>query len=246
MNIFPHLHWYTETIFDSGRQPAFVMLVAFLIAFACARGYTRIARHTGWGSVHLGGTHAHHLVFGVVIALVAASIQFALSPVADSPAQLALAAAFGVGAALILDEFALLFYLKDVYWDTDGRKSVDAVVMAVGLGCLFLLHTTPFGKSDFDERPVLFVLTAAQLINMVPVLVCAIKGKLSLALLGVFIPIFAWIGAARLAEPTSVWAQRLYSKKKLSRAGKRYEQYDRVWQPRRTALLDFIGGKPSR
>lgn len=245
MNIFPNFHWYTETVFDTGRQPAFVMLVAFLIAFACARGYTRIARHTGWGSVHLGGTHTHHLVFGVVIALVSASLQFALGPAIDTPEQLFLAAAFGVGAALILDEFALLFYLKDVYWDTDGRKSIDAVVMAVTLGCLFLLHTTPLGKSDIGERPVLFVLTAVQLVNMIPVLICAFKGKLTLAMLGVFIPILAWIGAVRLAEPTSVWA-RLYSKKKLHRTQKRYAHYDEVWRPRRTAILDFIGGKPSR
>ena len=243
MNIFPHLHWYTELIYETNRQSAFVMLVAFLVAFACARGYTRIARHTGWGSVHLGGTHAHHLVFGVVLALAAASIQFALGPGFDRPEQLLLAAVFGVGAALILDEFALLFYLKDVYWDTDGRKSIDAVVMASVLGCLLLLHTTPFGASE--SQPVLSVLTVAQLVNMIPVLVCALKGKLTLALLGVFVPVFAWVGALRLAEPTSIWA-RLYTPKKLASAKKRYTHYDEVWQPRKTAILDFIGGKPSR
>lgn len=243
MNLFPGLHWYTVVIFETGRQPAFVMLMAFLIAFACARGYTRIARHTGWGSVHLGGTHTHHLVFGVVLALAAASVQFAFGPAFDTLGQLVLVAIFGVGAALILDEFALLFYLKDVYWDTDGRKSIDAVVMASVLGALFLLHTAPFGTSE--QSPVLYVFTIAQLLSMVLVLLCALKGKLTLALLGVFIPIFAWVGAIRLAEPTSIWA-RLYGNKKLARSKRRYMEYIKVWQPRKTAILDFIGGKPSR
>lgn len=219
------------------------MLVAFLVAFASARGYTRIARHTGWGSVHLGGTHTHHLVFGVVLALAAASVQFALGPALDTPSQLLLVAIFGVGAALTLDEFALLFYLKDVYWDTDGRKSIDAVVMALVLGLLLLMHTSPFGTSE--SRPVFYVLTTLQIINMVPVLFCALKGKLTLAIVGVFIPIFAWVGALRLAEPTSIYA-RIYHKKKLARAQKRYAHYDEVWQPRKTAILDLIGGKPSR
>jgi hypothetical protein len=36
---------------------------------------------------------------------------------------------FGVGAALTLDEFALFLNLRDVYWETQGRLSVDAVLI---------------------------------------------------------------------------------------------------------------------
>jgi hypothetical protein len=36
---------------------------------------------------------------------------------------------YGIGAALTLDEFALWLELKDVYWEREGRKSVDAVVI---------------------------------------------------------------------------------------------------------------------
>ena len=36
---------------------------------------------------------------------------------------------YGVGAALTLDEFALWLNLKDVYWDHEGRRSIDAVVL---------------------------------------------------------------------------------------------------------------------
>lgn len=219
------------------------MLIAFLIAFVCARGYTRMARIHGWGSASFGGVHTHHLVFGIVLALGAGGIQFAVSP--DGVWMLVFAAMFGVGTALILDEFALLFYLKDVYWDHEGRKSIDAVVIATILGVLFLLHTTPFGTVDTTEKSTLALVTTAQIINMIFVLIAALKGKLTIAIVGVFIPLAAWIGALRLAEPSSIWA-RGYRGKQKQRAHKRYAEYERVWRPRKNALLDFIGGKPGK
>lgn len=36
---------------------------------------------------------------------------------------------FGIGAALTIDEFALWLFLKDVYWEKQGRDSVDAVII---------------------------------------------------------------------------------------------------------------------
>jgi hypothetical protein len=43
------------------------------------------------------------------------------------------AIAFGVGAALALDEFALWLNLSDVYWERQGRLSIDAVLIFGGL-----------------------------------------------------------------------------------------------------------------
>jgi hypothetical protein len=40
------------------------------------------------------------------------------------------ATAYGAGLALIVDEFALLLDLQDVYWAKQGRESVD---LAIGL-----------------------------------------------------------------------------------------------------------------
>ena len=40
---------------------------------------------------------------------------------------------FGIGAALTLDEFALWLNLKDVYWEKEGRRSIDAVIFAAVL-----------------------------------------------------------------------------------------------------------------
>ena len=39
---------------------------------------------------------------------------------------------FAIGMGLTLDEFALWLELKDVYWEKDGRKSIDAMIIA---GC---------------------------------------------------------------------------------------------------------------
>jgi hypothetical protein len=44
-----------------------------------------------------------------------------------------------VGAALTLDEFALWVNLRDVYWEREGRRSIDAVFVAAGLGGLVLV-----------------------------------------------------------------------------------------------------------
>jgi hypothetical protein len=45
---------------------------------------------------------------------------------------------FGIGTGLTLDEFALWLELKDVYWEAEGRKSIDAVVVAGALSGLAL------------------------------------------------------------------------------------------------------------
>jgi hypothetical protein len=43
------------------------------------------------------------------------------------------AIAYGAGAALALDEFALWLNLQDVYWTDTGRQSIDAVVIFIAL-----------------------------------------------------------------------------------------------------------------
>lgn len=43
------------------------------------------------------------------------------------------AIAYGAGAALALDEFALWLNLQDVYWTDTGRQSIDAVVIFISL-----------------------------------------------------------------------------------------------------------------
>ena len=90
--------------------------------------------------------HIHHQVWGILLILVAAVLEFAYQP--DTPWLEVLGAVFGIGAALTLDEFALWVHLDDVYWSEEGRKSIDAIVVAACIGAVLLIGTAPFGVND--------------------------------------------------------------------------------------------------
>ena len=242
MNLFPFLPGYDTYVYDAGRQPALVMLVAFLITFALTRTYTRLARQRGWGSASVGGVHLHHAVVGIILAFAAGALEFALSP--TGLWHVLLAAVFGSGVALVLDEFALVFHLQDVYWSTEGRSSVDAVVISAVLGGVLLLHLTPTSDADASSR---WALTFAVAFNLLLVLITALKGRFLLATVGVFIWVFAWIGAIRLGKAGSIWARWRYKpgSRKRRRAEERDARYDARWLPRKDRLLDLIGGAAS-
>jgi len=50
MNLFGFFPGYETHVYDAGREPAFLMLVAFILTLAGTRFYTRMARSRGWGS----------------------------------------------------------------------------------------------------------------------------------------------------------------------------------------------------
>ena len=85
--------------------------------------------------VMVGGKHIHHLVWGILILLFVGYGWLLDLGRAHSPMSILLSRimsiAYGVGAALTLDEFALWLNLDpDVYWvKTGGRLSIDAVVL---------------------------------------------------------------------------------------------------------------------
>ena len=55
-------------------------------------------------------------------------------------------AAYGAASALVLDEFALWLNLKDVYWQHQGRESVEALALFGGL-LLWGLLIAPFARA---------------------------------------------------------------------------------------------------
>jgi cellobiose-specific phosphotransferase system component IIC len=126
---------YREHVVKPCREERLLIATSFLITFGIVRFITHSIRDRRFtwlfhnvGSS--GGTHVHHLVFGITGLLVAGYIGAAFTN--DRPwAKRALAILFGVSAALTLDEFALWLTLRDVYWTEAGRESVYAV-MAVG------------------------------------------------------------------------------------------------------------------
>jgi hypothetical protein len=225
-----------------GQLAGFVMLAAFLLSFAFIRMSTRLMRSpkVPWwqGSVKTGGIHVHHLVFGIALLMLAGFLGFALQP--ESPWLEILAAGFGVGMGLTLDEFALWLHLEDVYWAEEGRSSVDAVVIATLLGGAFLLGFTPLESGDTGSVLGIVVLVGLDLGCSV---IAALKGKYTSAVIGVLIPLVGVVAAIRLAKPGSPWARRWYAdgSRRLARATARYERSRRRYR----RWQDRIGGAPS-
>jgi len=124
----------------SANELSLVLLFAsFGSTFAGARGVTRMIR-SGRGplrNVHVGNRHIHHYVPGILACLVAGGLSIGLR---HEELDQWLAIPFGAGAALILDEAALLLELEDVYWTEEGVLSVE-----VGLGTLALLASLALG-----------------------------------------------------------------------------------------------------
>ncbi len=148
--------FYERHFADARRERGFLSATGFTVAFATARGITHAIR-AGVGPFHNiseGGTHIHHSTFGILGLLgvgYAWTYRYAIGPVPGDrwPSRVA-AAAYGVAAALTLDEFALWLDLKDDYWDKQGRKSIDAVAIFGGL-----LGMGVAGRSALNELGLL-------------------------------------------------------------------------------------------
>ena len=192
---------------DSGRFALLLMLAAFIVTFAATRLVVRAIRsgRGPFGNVQVDGLHIHHLVPGIFLLLIAGTLEFTVVP--HGVWRNALAAVFGVGAALTLDEFALWLHLTDVYWADEGRKSVDAVIYAAGLGTVMLVASNPFAPEQGESRLFFAAFLAASIALAV---VAVLKGRLFLGIGGVMIPFLGLVAALRLARPGSPWFRRFY------------------------------------
>jgi hypothetical protein len=219
------------------RLVALFIVVSFLITFVLTRVYTRLARTRGWGSGHAGDIHVHHLVVGILLILTSGWAALALDP--GHPWVEILGVFFGAGSALTLDEFALWLYLKDVYWLEEGRASIDAVILAFMLGTVVALGITPVG---IDESAGADVIAITVTLAVVAAVISILKGKFYLGIIGLFIPVLAYIGAVRLARPRSIWARWRYTdnQRKMAKALTR----DVKRQARKTRVRDILGGAP--
>jgi hypothetical protein len=113
-----------------GQQTALISWLAFTATFSAVRILT-ISIKDGKGPFHNvspGGLHLHHYLWGILTVSTVGGL--ALRGEDRFRRHPAVATAYGIGLALIVDEFALLLDLKDVYWERQGRVSVD---VAVGL-----------------------------------------------------------------------------------------------------------------
>ena len=226
-------------------------LVGLLATFLFVRINTRLIRaKVSWWFHDIeseGGTHVHHMVIGVVLMATVGILLIALSPTGLLAQVLALF--FGVGVALTLDEFALILHLQDVYWRKEGRLSVDAVIIVVCVAGLFVLGLNPFaglGDTSVGSNLARAAVALFIVVDVVPVVISLMKGKIWTGVFGLFVPFLALVGAIRLARPNSPWARRRYPKrpKKLAKAQRREARLDAHTIAWRDAFFDLIAGKP--
>ena len=246
------MEWYRDYIVYEGRAGVTWILIAFITTFLITRGITRKIRHEQRArelaiaegrlspddaapggvvkDIHIGGVHIHHQVWGLLLMLSMGILEYAYE--FTSPWLEIFGALFGVGAALVLDEFALWLHLDDVYWSAEGQKSMDAVVLGTG----------PLGVApgDIDDAPL--VVPVAIAINMALVVITLLKGKVMMAAIGIFIPIVTLVGAIRLARTPSWWSRNLY-RRRPRRMAKALGREDRL-RARVERVRVSLGGEP--
>jgi hypothetical protein len=229
-----------SSLSGGAARAGLILLGAMLASFLFIRTSARLMRSpkVPWwpGSVTTeGGLHVHHLVFGIALMLLAGFV-LALQP--GSPWLELVAAAFGIGAGLTLDEYALWLHLEDVYWAEEGRRSVDAVIVATIIGGLALMGFLPWSTDSGAPAIVASVLVALGLSA-----IAVLKGKLFLGVAGMLFPLISLVAAVRLAKPGSPWARRRYPPRsaKLARATERDERHRRRYR----RFQDRVAGAPS-
>ncbi len=234
---------------DHHEQAVFLVLAGFLGAFAFIRMSTRIIRSesVSWwpGNIESDtGLHLHHLVFGIVTMMVAGTLAF----VSDgrTPYTEICALFFGIGVGLTIDEFALWVHLEDVYWEREGRSSIDATVIAAALMLLMVLGVSPVAIESGSVGAVVGSIVGA-LIAFGFVAVCFLKGRVLHGAIGIFLAPIAVYGAWRIGKPHSAWARRRYGERRPRKQAKAEDRFlpDRRTERFKEAFRDIVGGKPS-
>jgi hypothetical protein len=256
------LRWLQHDIIDRGRLPLLCCLVAFSVTFFVTRSFVRYIRYrTDKGlppkwwqprNVYIGSQHIHHVVFGVVLVMISGVTLVTLSIDGNKLEFTTAAILFGIGAALVLDEYALILHLSDVYWEEDGRTSVDAVFAAAAVGGLLVLglHPLMFFINLWHDTTHLLVLRAVVICGLVltpPLAVLVLlKGKVWTGLIGMFFAPLLVIGAIRLSRPHAPWARWRYNKQldKMRRAVERERGLRRPIVRAKLWLQNAIAGTP--
>jgi hypothetical protein len=252
--------WLRHDIVDRGRLPLLCCLLAFLVTFLVTRTIVRYIRSHAdktprkwWQprNVRIGSLHIHHVVFGVVLVMISGGALVTLSVDGIQPEFTVAATGFGIGAALMLDEYASILHLSDVYWEEDGRTSVDAVFAAAGVTGLLVLgfHPLTFLLSLWQDTHSTLIRAGviAGLVLALPLaMVVVLKGKVWTGLSGMFFFPLLVIGAIRLSRPHAPWARWRYltRREKMRRALQRERRLRRPVVQAKLWFQDTIAGRP--
>ncbi|MFE0470764.1 hypothetical protein ACFW2V_03985 [Streptomyces sp. NPDC058947] len=243
--------WFQGNVVAPGRLPLFSFLVGLLTAFVGIRASVRLIRAgVRWwpGNIRLGGLHVHHVVFGVVL-MAGAGVAGLVVPDGRPVWRAAVAVAFGIGTGLVLDEFALILHLEDVYWTERGRTSVDAVFAAVALSGMMLTGLRPpgfhhWGRLGPGGDPAVFAAEVAG--SLLLAVVTLLKGKTWTGLVGLFCPPLLVVGALRLGRPRAPWARWRYGPRRPDRQRRAEARERRLRMPLMAAkvrLQELLAGR---
>ncbi|HEY2333421.1 MAG TPA: hypothetical protein VGH58_00230 [Solirubrobacterales bacterium] len=231
------------------EQAVFLVLVGFLGSFAFIRMSTRIIRSesVSWwpGNVESeSGLHLHHLVFGIVTMMVAGTLGF----VSDGRAPFSeiCALLFGVGVGLTIDEFALWVHLEDIYWEREGRSSIDATVIAGSMMLLVVLGASPVAIESGSTEALIGSIVGILLV-LGFVTISLLKGRVLHGAIGFFFAPIAIYGACRIGKPRSAWARYRYGERRPQKQAKAESRFapERRTERFKEAFRDIVGGKPS-
>jgi len=240
--------FWNDQIVEHERQGIFLVLLGFLGAFGFIRLSARLGRSPRFewwpGSVVSdSGVHLHHLVWGICLMTVSGALGFALFD--SSPWFEVCAALFGIGVGLTFDEFALWIYLEDVYWAQEGRKSIDAAIVA-GAGLLLVtMGAVPFEVDTGSTVGDIAAALLATVILLVPVVISFAKQRFFHGTFGILIGPLAIYAACRIGKPGSPWARRFYGERNPHKQAKAEARFrpDRRTERFKERLRDAIGGE---
>jgi hypothetical protein len=122
-----------EATKETRRSVARMILFSFLLAFVAARVsvFLIMSRRLPDLYLHLGGTHIHHLNYGIFLLTGVGAYLLFRQP--TGRALSAAAAFYGVGLALTYDEFGMWLHLGGPYWQRASWDAVGVVGAALGM-----------------------------------------------------------------------------------------------------------------
>jgi hypothetical protein len=127
------------------RQAACLSWLAFLVTWAITRLITTHGKDSGKGAaILIAGHHVHHYLFGIILLGIVSALALFWKPKRGWPL---LGIGYGIALALILDEYALLLNLSDVYWSQQGKLSVDVVLAFIAVGGVYITGMTWINES---------------------------------------------------------------------------------------------------
>ena len=136
-----------------GQQSALLSWLAFTGTFAGLRALTYSIRvgKGPFGNISAGGQHLHHYLWG--IGLLSGVGAVAVRGEERHRRHPAVAVSYGAGLALIVDEFALLIDLRDVYWARQGRISIDLGVGGIALAGSYFAALPVLRRLSRERKP---------------------------------------------------------------------------------------------